>query len=270
MNEIERYFFDLHGYLIVENLFSAEEVRLLNQVIDQQIPQWSEIAGAEYVHTGMDEETMSAGNNDPQKGPVDFYSGLLLDWGQPIRDLVGHEKIMPYLISMISTNIRLDHQYAILVKKSNTANHMHHLHGSNTPYDASQCYHVRNDQIFAGLTVVSITLTDSLQNCGGFCCIPGSHKSNFRLPACFIRVGSAPPFVKQIPMKAGDVLFFTEALTHGSLKWESAHERRALIFKYCPVHMQWEKNSPFLPTANEYNWNETQKKLFVKPFFRLE
>lgn len=270
MNEIERYFFDLHGYLVVEKLFSNDEIEALNQVIDQQLPDWSRLAGAEYVHTGMDEETMAAGNTDRQKGPVDFYGGLVLDWGQSIRDLVGHRKIMPYLAAMIGTALRLDHQYAILVKKSSIASHMHLLHGGNNPYDPSQCYHVRNDQIYAGLTVVSIALTDAPQGAGGFCCIPGSHKGNFRLPDGFAEVGHIPSCVKQIPVKAGDVLFFTEALTHGTLKWEAMHERRALLFKYCPVHMQWEKNSPFLPELNKYDWTAEQKKLFVKPFFRLE
>jgi ectoine hydroxylase-related dioxygenase (phytanoyl-CoA dioxygenase family) len=270
MNDIDQYLFDLYGYLVVKNLFSAEEVKVLNQVIDRQLPQWNQIAGADYIHTGMDEETMSAGNSDPKQGPVDFYGGLILDWGQPIRDLVGHKKLMPYLVSMIGTSLRLDHQYAILVRKSNNANQMHLLHGGNTPYDSSQSYHVRNEQIYAGLTVASIALTDASQNSGGFCCIPGSHKNNFQLPPRFIRGSNHPSFVKQIPLKAGDVLFFTEALTHGTLKWQEKHERRALLFKYCPAHMQWEKNSPFLPKSKEYKWSKDQKKLFVKPFFRID
>ena len=40
-------------------------------------------------------------------------------------------------------------------------------------------------------------------------------------------------------MKAGDVLIFTEALTHGTMRWTASHERRQILLKYCPHYMQW-------------------------------
>ena len=41
--------------------------------------------------------------------------------------------------------------------------------------------------------------------------------------------------VQQIPMKAGSCCIFTEALTHGTLPWRSAAERRCLIYRYNPT-----------------------------------
>ena len=35
----------------------------------------------------------------------------------------------------------------------------------------------------------------------------------------------------------GDVVIFTEALTHGTKGWRGTHERRAFLFKYNPGHM---------------------------------
>ena len=45
-------------------------------------------------------------------------------------------------------------------------------------------------------------------------------------------------------MRAGDVVVFTEALTHGTLPWQGAEQRRTLVFKYSPgnsaySHVQW-------------------------------
>ncbi|MEC7227866.1 MAG: hypothetical protein VXW00_13420, partial [Candidatus Latescibacterota bacterium] len=34
--------------------------------------------------------------------------------------------------------------------------------------------------------------------------------------------------------QAGDVVIFTETLTHGTLPWNGAHERRALLYKFSP------------------------------------
>jgi hypothetical protein len=46
---------------------------------------------------------------------------------------------------------------------------------------------------------------------------------------------------EDIPVNAGDVLIFTEALTHGS-SWTGQSSRRVLIYKYCPGSVAWLSN----------------------------
>lgn len=265
MTDAERYIFDLKGYLVVRGVLSPEEVREVNEAIDTALPDWASAAGAKYIHTGLDEETMRIGNTDPTKGPVDFYGGLLLDWGEPLRRLVGHPKLLPYLSELMGPAFRLDHQYAIFMKPDHEFSGVHVLHGGNTPYDASQYYHFRDGRFFSGLTVATFFLTDVPAGSGGFCCIPGSHKSNLPLPRHFADVGEPVDCVTEVPARAGDVLLFTEALTHGCLMWKARHERRALLFKYCPGHMQWEKGSPF--TSLEYEWDDLQRSVLRGAYF---
>ena len=38
--------------------------------------------------------------------------------------------------------------------------------------------------------------------------------------------------VVQPDMKAGDVVFFAEAATHGTLPWTADHDRRSVLYKY--------------------------------------
>jgi hypothetical protein len=45
--------------------------------------------------------------------------------------------------------------------------------------------------------------------------------------------------VVHLPIRAGSVLIFTEALTHGTLDWAAPYERRALLYKYSPAHESW-------------------------------
>ena len=47
------------------------------------------------------------------------------------------------------------------------------------------------------------------------------------------------PYVVQPVVEAGDALFFTEALIHGTLTWQAKHQRRALLYKYSPGYSAW-------------------------------
>jgi ectoine hydroxylase-related dioxygenase (phytanoyl-CoA dioxygenase family) len=48
------------------------------------------------------------------------------------------------------------------------------------------------------------------------------------------------PLVRQVPQKAGDVVIFTEALTHGTWPWTDPNgQRRSVLLKYAPHYMQW-------------------------------
>ena len=42
-----------------------------------------------------------------------------------------------------------------------------------------------------------------------------------------------------VHQKAGDVVIFTEALTHGTLPWRAGHPRRSILIKYSPGHLSW-------------------------------
>src|SRR5437588_4335094 len=98
MTETERYLFDLNGYLVVSGALSPQEVDDINAVVDRVLPDWHVKAKSGHIVTGWDEETMKDENTDPSKNAVGLYAGRLLDWGEPIRNLVGHETILPYMI----------------------------------------------------------------------------------------------------------------------------------------------------------------------------
>jgi ectoine hydroxylase-related dioxygenase (phytanoyl-CoA dioxygenase family) len=268
MTEEEKYLFDLKGYIVLRSVLSSKEVDEINTAIDQVLPDWHIKSKSGHILTGFDEESTSEENTDRTKNPTGLYSGRLLDWGEPLRKLVGHDKILPYLIEMIGSKLRLDHQYAVLMRaKPESAGHV--LHGGGTPYEPVHSYHLRDGRYFSGVITVSYALTDVLPGGGGFCCIPGSHKSLVRIPRHFIAVAQPAECVVHIPLNKGDAVIFTEALTHGALPWKSEAdgERRAVFFKYCPGHMQWETRSQ-LPSMN-YEWQEHQKYLLAPAYYRF-
>ena len=43
--------------------------------------------------------------------------------------------------------------------------------------------------------------------------------------------------VYNVESKAGDLVIFMEATIHGALPWKADHERRSLLYRYCPKSM---------------------------------
>jgi ectoine hydroxylase-related dioxygenase (phytanoyl-CoA dioxygenase family) len=214
MTDLEKYLFDLRGYMVIEDVLSADEVAGLNRVIDQR------------------------------EGEIDLsektkHQDGFLPWGRAFVGLLDHDGVMAQLKFILGDGFRLDHYYAIHAEKDAARLN---LHGSNTPYDPPEYYHFKNNRMYNGLTVVSWQLSDVGPDAGGFCCIPGSHKANWPLPA-EIREAHVDADCVEIPAaKAGSVLIFTEALTHGSAPWIAEHARRSLLFKYSPAQQSWSKS----------------------------
>ncbi|MET9087207.1 phytanoyl-CoA dioxygenase family protein [Streptomyces sp. NPDC004237] len=261
MNETERYLFDLNGYIVLRGVLDAAQLEQLNSAVDAAgVPELLEKTS--YVHTGF--PALENGNSDEAAGPVDIANGLLTDWGQEFRDLVDHSAVLPALEELLGPELRLDHSYAIFMRAGAGSTTPHHLHNGGTPYDPSQSYTVRDGRMFNGLVVVSYALTDVGPGDGGFCAIPGSHKSNFPVPAEIRGITDETPPVVHVPMKAGDVVIFTEAVTHGSIPWSAPHERRALLYKYAPGFVQWERQSPW--ASMDHPWTERQRRLLAGPY----
>lgn len=220
MTEEERYMFDVWGYLVVEHAIPSETLREMNAWIDAQ----------------------EAQDSNWQKQ----YASIL-QWGPPFLALLDNPRVLPYLVELLGPELRLDHDYPIF---SHAGAPPLHLHGGGTPYDPAQYYHCYRGQMYNGLTVASYALADIPPGAGGFCCIPGSHKANFPCPRPLQNMEKESPLVQQVPMKAGDCILFTEALTHGTLPWKASHQRRNLFFKYSPKHLTWANIYYFLPEAH--------------------
>ena len=90
-----------------------------------------------------------------------------------------------------------------------------------------------------GLSVVAYNLKDVGPNDGGFGCVPGSHKSNYAFPEEWKEMDEPGPLVERVTGPAGTAIIFTEALTHGTLPWTGADERRTIFFKYSPHPISW-------------------------------
>ncbi len=229
----ERYFFDVNGYLLIEGVLSRDEAQLLNDCVNER-------------------RLPPAGDSIASQR---FDASFLL-WHKGFRDLLDHPAVLSRLRDMLGDNLRLDHTYGIVMAPETSGLG---LHGGATPWDPSQYYMHRGGRMYSGLTTVTWSLVDSEPGHGGFACIPGSHKANEWLPDDL-----PAEWVREVPLSAGSVLIFTEALTHCTLRWMAPYERRAVLFKYAPGHLAWTRHHD--PPAKLWrSLTDAQRLLFQPP-----
>jgi len=202
----ERYEFDVRGFMVRRGALTAEMVRSLR------------LAVVDLGH-GRAGDTIQSQRFSGFLGEHDVF-----------RELIDHPAVLEPLLELCGPNVRLDHAYGITMRPGTAGLG---LHGGGTPHDPAQYYRVENGRMFNGLLSVQWALVDHRPGDGGFGCIPGSHKASFGFP------GSMPELVTEVPMAAGDVVFFTEALTHCTIPWSGAGDRLSLLYKYAPGHLAW-------------------------------
>jgi ectoine hydroxylase-related dioxygenase (phytanoyl-CoA dioxygenase family) len=247
MTEEERFLFDLQGYLVIENAIEPDALAAMNAWLDSQVERDPQFRG----------QTGNAHLENP------------LTWGPHFLALVDNPRVLPYLKELLGDQMRLDHDYAIFLRPGHEGLP---LHGPTLyPYDPCHYYHCVQGQMFCGLTVATYALSDVPPGTGGLALIPGSHKSQFRVPESICKFERASPVVKQVPTKAGDCVIFTEALIHGTLPWKGPGERRTLFYKYAPGNLAWTNQVYFPPKHTpdmrglESELTETQRLLLQPP-----
>jgi hypothetical protein len=235
LDEHERYFFDLYGYVVRHGALDVDELAAANAAVDaMRLPPPGADIGSQR------------------------FAGFL-GAQQIFRDLLDHAAVLDPLRELCGPTVRLDHAYGIVMASGNPGLG---LHGGGTPHDPAQFYDVRNGVIANGLVAVQWALVDHPRGQGGFCCVPGSHRANFAVPA-----DVPASWVVTVPLQAGDVVLFTEGLTHGTTTWTAPHQRRSLLYKYAPGHSCWGTDyaTSFAELANSPLFTDRQRRLLHPP-----
>lgn len=213
VSEEEKFIFDLDGYIVLKDVLTSEEVDELNALADEKMATQAEDEGYKNVR-------------QPSA------------WGAPFQRLIDHSRVMPYLLEFLGPKVRIDHDYLIFMDKGAKRGR---LHGGDNGSEGDHWYKYRDGVIRTGLTVVTFFTSPARAGDGGFCCIPGTHKTNFlkSIPQDVRHFERTPHYVRQPEVDAGDALIFSEALVHGTMPWTADHQRRAFLYKYSPGHSAW-------------------------------
>ncbi len=235
--ETQQYLFDLNGYLVIKDVLPGSTIDTLNRLIDDQelpppperFPRFGSAAGA-----------------------VRATGSGFLDWGAPFVELMDHEVVMPVLRFRLGDCFRLERLYGMYLRQGAGAGVLHADYGASAPNSPAKpgAYHpFLDNQMLGGFTVAAWNLRDTGPGSGGFCCIPGSHKSHYRIPKGIHTAHQDSEWVKVIEAPAGSVTLFTEALIHGTARWQAPWERRTLLYKYCISNMSWGSTRVLAPAG---------------------
>ena len=114
VSEHDRFMFDLNGFLVLRNVFSAQEVAAANAAIDAQSASLMERSAA-----GL--RNASAGTPMAASGPRQDMGGMML-WPKPhcdiFRQVLAHPTLVPYLNALCGEGYRMDHQPMVIAQHS--------------------------------------------------------------------------------------------------------------------------------------------------------
>ena len=237
----DAFLFDNNGFFQLRGALSSQEVAALNAGIDVAADESARMVerNASALKNTQQGSGMSAKGSRPDLGGMLSWDGA---HGAAFRALLCHPKCKPYLESFLGVGYRLDHQPLCLIQGPDSEGF--HLHGGPLDekgnFNSELQYRCAGGTMWNSLVGMSVSLVDHEEGDGGFCILPGSHKSNFPLPPDF-RHGDSDAFREFIHTphtKAGDIIFFSEATIHGALPWRSQDKQRRLaLYRFSPANM---------------------------------
>ena len=246
VTDLENFFFDLNGFIIVRNALSPDQVAACNESLDRmQHLKKGDWAGHVHGHDYGGREGLNL-QQIYEGGPcwerlIDHPSYI-----EKVRHFVGGEDCFDYhhgplFIDECFANIRNEGEAIGL--------HSGGHHG------AVRCqYRVLNQKYHSGQVNALIAYRDIGPGDGATMVVPASHKSNFSHPdimkACMksneaTSVDGIPGAI-EVHLKAGDALLFVDAIMHGSAARQNPGQRRISVFRYGPSWGRW--RHPYAPT----------------------
>lgn len=227
LTEEEKWLFDLHGYIILEQVITPDEVAYMVDRCDA----WQAMSERELPPP-------LSSYTDPEENPSSARAILHTEYADTaFNDLILNRHIMRAVLAL--TKERPQHLLSALTVNKPDSDEIT-LHGGTTSAwrNPANDYQAVDGEVFATFINAAISLVD-VPDGAGFVCIPGSHKSHFERPE-HITINSGPPLVVNVPIKAGDAVIFTEALCHGALPWPwESPPRRTMFQRYCTSYASW-------------------------------
>ena len=249
-NHVQDYLFDLQGYLVLKNAISAADLREMNQWIDDHAAYvkqpWSTDGDPKkkgrWIGGHIETQTYNEENG------VNFQS--IIEGGPVFERLIDHpawiDLVKKYIHS--SANGLSIHENFLNVRGPGGYLHIHC--GGHVPLSYLTFRQNNTGEWMVGQINVLMALNDIGEGDGPPVLIPGSHKCTEIHPRLeedgrgliYDSVSGKPAgtaiAMQEMYLKAGDVLLFTDAITHGSAERANPGYRRTIVYRYSPKYVR--------------------------------
>jgi hypothetical protein len=223
MNAHDRIVFDLKGYVVKPAVLSVDEVEELKAFVLRQ-------------------------KNEPESLPP--HQRRLP--GGPFEKLIDHPAVMDVLLDVIDSDVEKIRLENVFLSYREPGDSRWDPHAGGRTTNPNYAYNFHDGRIYAGMTRVVWELTEVLENQGGTCFIPGSHKSN-------LNIRKAPPSIdardsglwESYGCPPGSLVVFSEAVRHSADAWRHPkHPRMAIFCAYNHINVRHHKPN-FAPEVIE-------------------
>jgi hypothetical protein len=234
ISKIDKYLFDLNGFIVIQNALNKSEVKACNKIIDK-LKKLKNLQWEGFVH----------GHNYGGKEGLNLQQ--IYEAGKPFENLIDHPSWINHMLEFVGGEGTFDHQHGPLFIDENFANvrgagDAIGIHSGNHEGTQRGHYRYENGKIHSGQVNVLVALTNIDRGDGGTVVIPASHKSNFKHPEFDqnkmlkgkVSHAEFMTGAKEVYLKQGDALLFVDSLCHGSAKRTNKGERRVVIYRYGP------------------------------------
>ncbi|HTL70651.1 MAG TPA: phytanoyl-CoA dioxygenase family protein [Candidatus Eisenbacteria bacterium] len=218
LSERQLFEFDLNGYLIIPGFLSAAEIAAARAALD-------------------------ARPESRASHKFDF-----LDFDPVFLRIARDPRVLAVASYLLGENFRFDHAFAYQdgpAGQDGAA--VENLHAGPYAEQGIFQYHWHGGRPRSGPIVFCYALDDVAGGDGGLVFVPGSHKSNVPVDGHYVfnhllsgRLDA--DWIHNPPLRAGDLVLFTEAVIHGTRRWRPADRGRVnLYYQYCPGYAIWHK-----------------------------
>jgi hypothetical protein len=195
--------FDLKGYVVLPAVLPEAEVAELREFVLRQ-------------------------KNEPESLPPHQQH---LPGGLAER-LIDHPAVMDVLFDVIDNDlekIRLENIFLSYREAGDGREWQPHAGGRTT--NPNYAYNFHDGRIYAGMTRVVWELTEVIEDQGGTCFIPGSHKANYRIRKGIESIDARDSGLWQsYGCPPGSLVVFSEAVRHSADAWRNTHNPRVALF----------------------------------------
>lgn len=223
LSEEQKFLFDLKGYLVITGVFTEEETTAMRE----QVYKLTHEPGTLSAH----ERTVPGGASEV---------------------VLSNPAVKAALNAFIGPDVRLDNQFVVWREQGmGDAQGPHQGGPERNPHFH---YHVADAQIYSALTRMVVELNPVGKQDGGTVFLPGSHKSNFRIPASIKtkREDMYEPYFDSYECPAGSLVFFSENTCHAGPVWNNPdHARAAILFAFNHIGCRWHRHHNVAPEVIE-------------------
>ena len=241
------YLFDLQGYLVLEGAICDEDLQLINQWIDDH---WNYVENP-WIGGGEKGQDRSRWiDNNIQTHTYNIENGInfqnVIEGGEVFEKLIDHPSWISLIRKYVNSAVNglSIHENFITVRGIGGYIHIHC--GGHVPLSYLTFRQENTGEWMVGQINVLIALNDIGPGDGPPVLVPSSHQCTEIHPRLesngkglvYDGITGKPAgtafATKEVYLKAGDVLMFTDAITHGSAERTNSGYRRTVVYRYSP------------------------------------